>query len=91
MVSNYTNNEGDNKLYKEITENFDVSTNVNIERNDSYYLNIKGIDSEVVSTCPSIGDYSHFENCHTIEDSLDTINVSDMEKFVLNFLKPLTK
>ena len=61
--------------------------------NDSLYLNKKGIDSEIVSICPSVGgeiDYTHFENCHKLKDNIDTIKISDMERFVLNFLLPIT-
>lgn len=89
MVSNYSNKE----LYKKITQNFDVTTNKIIGLNDSLYLNKKGIDSEIVSICPSVGgeiDYTHFENCHKLKDNIDTIKISDMERFVLNFLLPIT-
>jgi hypothetical protein len=88
-VSRYS----DRKLYENLTEKFNASY-IEVNRNDAYYLNRKGFDCEVATLVPTVNgelDISHFRNCHRITDSISTISLKDMERFVLEFLLPISK
>lgn len=90
-ISGYKRGHGGDCLTNIIQINFLVKEIV-LPENECWYL--KCFDSECISlynVIDGVDDFSHFKNCHNMDDSVDKINVDNMERFVLEFLYPLSK
>jgi hypothetical protein len=75
---------------------------INTPFNDSVVFRQNGIDSVVINPLPILNegtsqvmwgesylDYSMLYNCHTKQDTLDTINIKDMQVFVEEVILPI--
>jgi len=89
------------KLSDHIRGIFDCPT-INTPFNDSVVFRQNGIDSVVINPLPILNegtsqvmwgesylDYSMLYNCHTKQDTLDTINIKDMQVFVEEVILPI--
>jgi hypothetical protein len=75
-------------LYNHIKSNFDCIT-YPTPFNDSVIYRQHGIDSCVINPLPKIGeslDFSLLYNCHSVKDSISTIDINDMQNFTEKIL-----
>lgn len=97
-ITNYNNS----KLYKEISDNFNVIIKNDFPTiNEAYEINRekkveteKKVEAELVVTAPTINNkinFNHLYDIHSKKDKLSKINKKDMNNFVNNFLLPLSK
>lgn len=80
-------------LQDKIKENFNPII-MKLPLNDARYFWKAGHDSVCLSTYPiidGIPKFEHFKRIHKIEDSLDSISISDMKAFVFDVLLPLIR
>lgn len=86
--------EGSNgPLGASIMGRFDKCTRYCTPFNDAEIFRRHGLDSLVINPLPRLGsgefDWSGLARCHSISDSLETIDVADMQQFVEEVLVPI--
>lgn len=84
---------GSGVLFDLIKKKFDC-IDIRVPFNDSVIFNANGIDSIVINPLPKIDgkfDYSVLNLCHSIEDSVDKINTTDMKEFTTDVLREIVR